>query len=149
MSPKRRWWLLALVSLIAIAAIGSWGCCSVKCCETKPRNQLVLVPSTEMVSPDVIAISWHAHQEIVWKLESGSNIRSVDIRLEGKPKPFAACDVTKEGLCKIACGNGLCLSGPIDPALPQPREKPYPHYKYEFGKSDSTASADPEIRIDP
>lgn len=149
MSPERRWRLLALVSLIAIAAIGSWGCCSVTCCETKPRNQLVLVPTTEKVTPEDIAISWSARQEIVWKLASGSRITSVDIRLEGKPKPFAACDVSKEGLCKIACASGLCLSGPIDAALPMPKTKPYPYYRYEFGKSDSTASADPGFRIDP
>jgi hypothetical protein len=149
MSPQRRWWSRILVSLIAAAAIGTWGCCSVTCCDTKPRNQLVLVPDTEMVAPDTIVISWSARQEVVWKLSSKSSITTVNIELEGKPKPFAACDLTTAGLCKIACADGLCISGPIDPALPQPTAKPYPYYRYRFGKSDSSASADPGIRIDP
>jgi hypothetical protein len=149
MSSQRRWWLGALGSMIALAAIGSWGCCSVTCCDKKPRNQLVLVSAADAVQPEDIAISWSARQEIVWKLQRGSTIAYVEIQLEGKPKPFDMCDMSTAGLCKISCRSGLCPSGPIDAALPKPKEKPYPYYKYGFHHLDSSASADPGFRIDP
>ena len=149
MVPERRGSLLALGALLTVTALGSWGCCSVRCCEAKPRNQLVLVLPEDKVLPDTIAISWSARQEVVWKLPAGSTIDRVEILLEGKPKPFETCDTSTAGLCSISCREGLCPSGPIDAALPMPKEKPYPYYRYSFHHSDSTASADPGIRIDP
>jgi len=146
---SHRWWLLALGSLSIVTVFGSSGCCTVTCCDTKPRNQLVLVLDGDKPSIDPIVISWSARQEIVWKLPAGSTITNVEVQLEGKPKPFAACDTSTEGLCKISCREGLCPSGPIDAALPQPKEKPYPYYRYSFRHSDSKASADPGFEIDP
>jgi hypothetical protein len=134
--------------MIALAAIGSWGCCSVTCCDKKPRNQLILVsPAADAVQPDTAVISKMAHEEIVWKLPAGSTITNVAIELAGKPAPFVSCQ-TAGGLCHIACANALCVSGPIDPSLSVPT-KPGPYYAYHFEKSPAQASSDPGIRIDP
>jgi hypothetical protein len=146
MSPKRRWSLLALGSLSALVFVGSWGCCSVTCCDKKPRNQLVLVLDGDKPSIDPIVISKDAGHEIVWKLPAESTITYVAITLSGKPVPFVACDTT-EGICRIACQDGLCSSGAVNPALDPPKGGVY--YDYVFAHSGGGASADPGFRIDP
>lgn len=146
MSPKHPWWHLALGSLIAVAAFGSWGCCTVTRCDTKPRNQLVLVMEADKVSIDAIVISKSAGHEIVWRLPAESTISSVAITLDGKPDPFVACRTT-EGVCHISCENGLCSSGPVNPAVSPPESGIL--YDYVFARPTSAASADPRIIIRP
>ncbi len=142
MSCQRRWWVLALGSLIAVIALGSWGCCSVRCCESFAR--IVVVSSTaDGVSIDPIVISKKRGQEILWKLPPESTISNVAITLGEKPVPFVACQ-TSEGVCHIACENRLCVSGPISPTLEPPKA-----YEYTFAHPVSAASLDPGIRIDP
>ncbi len=143
MASKRPWRLLAFRSVIATAAIGSWGCCSVKWCDTQPRNQLVIVLDADKVSADPIVVSQKARHEIVWRLPAESTIGHVEIVLAGKPAPFERCE-TVEGVCRIACSSGLCSSGPVTAAVRPPAE-----YGYVFARPGSAASLDPTIRIDP
>jgi hypothetical protein len=143
MSSQGRW-ILALGSLLTVAALGSWGCCSVRCCDKTAG--VVLVSASDEVSSDPIVISKKRHQEILWKLPAESTIQYVAITLgEGKPAPFEGCTTT-EGVCRIACGHGLCSSGAISPAVVPPHGGIY--YAYVFQHA-SSASSDPGIRIDP
>jgi hypothetical protein len=149
MVPRSRGSLLALGSLLAITALGSWGCCSVTCCDNQPRNQLVLVPpETDGVKIPDIVIRKSLHQEVVWKLAEGSSFTNVAITLAGKAAPFTRCQ-TDRGVCHLSCTGGLCASGPIDPNLPVPEKKPGPYYDYHFEGPQGQASLDPGIRIDP
>lgn len=135
---------LFLGSLLTVAALGSWGCCSVRCCDRTAG--LVLVSPSDGVSSDPIVISRKRHQEILWKLPAESTIQFVAITLDGgKPAPFEGCTTT-EGVCRIACGHGLCSSGPISAAVVPPRDGIYYGYVFQHAAS---ASADPGIRIDP
>jgi hypothetical protein len=147
MAPKRRWWVPALVLLILVAIIGSWGCCTVTCCERKPRNQLVLVVDGDKPSIDPIVISKKAEHEIVWKLPAESTIANVTITLGRNPAPFVGCQ-TSEGVCRIACQDRLCISGPINAALVVP-ESGRLYYEYAFTRPVTGASADPGIEIRP
>jgi len=151
MSSQRRWWLGALGSMIALAAIGSWGCCSVTCCDKKPRNQLILVsPTADAVQPDVAVISKMAREEIVWKLPDGSTITHIDIIPKAPTpdtKPFEKCQMT-QNVCRIDCKDGLCPTGAINPALNPTKEQSF-YYDYGFKRLAATASTDPGIRIDP
>ena len=143
MSSKGRW-TLALGSLFTVTALGSWGCCSVRCCDKTAG--LVLVTASDGVSSDPIVISKKRHQEILWKLPADSTIQYVAITLdEGKPAPFEGCTTT-EGLCRIACGHGLCSSGPISASVMPPHGGIYYNYAFQHAAS---ASLDPGIRIDP
>ena len=142
MSSKGRW-ALVLGSLLAVSALGTWGCCTVKCCEKTAG--LVLVSASDAVSADPIVISKKRHQEILWKLPGDSTIQYVAITLEGKPAPFEGC-TTAEGVCRIACGHGLCSSGPISAAVMPPHGGIYYGYAFQHAAS---ASTDPGIRIDP
>jgi hypothetical protein len=149
MAPKNRGSLLALGSLLSVLAFGSWGCCSVTCCEKQPHNTLVLVPpATDGVKIPDIVIRKSLHQEVVWKLPDGSPLTGVAIKLDGKPAPFVLCR-TDQGVCHLSCTGGLCASGPIDPNLPVPEKKPGPYYEYDFDRPPGQASLDPGIRIDP
>lgn len=141
MSSQRRWWLTALGLLIALTALGSWGCCSVHCCESFAR--IVVVSAADKASPDPVVISKGRGQEILWKLSAESTISNVAITVGEKPVPFVACQ-TAEGVCHIACENRLCASGPISPTLEPPKS-----YEYTFAHPVSAASLDPGIRIDP
>jgi hypothetical protein len=143
MFSRSRGSLLALGSLLAVTALGSWGCCSVHCCESFAR--IAVVSSTGMVPGPPVVISKKRGQEILWKLPADATISDVAITLAGKPSPFVACQIT-EGVCHIACEDKLCSSGPINPALEPPSSGIY--YDYVF-RSGSTASLDPGIRIDP
>jgi hypothetical protein len=146
MSPKHPWRLPALGSLIAVIAFGSWGCCTVKCCEKQPHNQLVLVGEGDKVSSDPIVISQAAGHEIAWTLPADSTIAYVAISLaEGRPVPFEGCTTT-EGVCRIACEHRLCSSGPVRSAVHPPPDGIY--YDYVFQHAGS-ASADPGIIIRP
>jgi hypothetical protein len=145
MSPKRPWWLLALGSLIAVTAFGSWGCCSVRCCGSVAKI-VVVSPTADGVSVDPVVISKEAGQEIVWRLPAESTISNVAITLAKNPDPFVACQTT-EGICHIACENRLCPSGPVNPALYPPKAGTY--YGYVFGRPGSAASADPGFIIRP
>ena len=129
--------------LFTLAALGSWGCCSVRCCDKTAG--LVLVSPSDGVSSDPIVISKKPHQEILWKLPAESTIQFVAITLAANPAPFEGCTTT-EGVCRIACGHGLCSSGPISEAVEPPSTGIY--YGYAFQHAGS-ASADPGIRIDP
>lgn len=142
MSPKRRWWLLALVSVPV--AFASSGCCSLKCREaTAP---LVFVSEApDRASRDPIVISKKAKQEIVWRLSAGSTITSIDISLDAHPAPFENC-ATSEKVCRIACQNRACVSGAINPSLEVPRDGIY--YAYVFTRPGAVSS-DPGIRIEP
>jgi hypothetical protein len=144
MSPKRRWWLLALVSIPV--AIASSGCCSLKCREaTAPLVFVSEVP--DKASRDPIVISKKAKQEIVWRLSAGSTITSIDISLGGQPVPFENC-ATSGSVCRIACHNRACVSGAVSEALEPVPSKGY-YYDYGFYRSPSGKSSDPGIRIDP
>lgn len=143
MSSKGIRWTLALGSLLTVTALGSWGCCTVNCCDKTAG--LVIVSPTDAVSSDPIVISQKRHQEILWKLPAESTIQYVSISLEGKPAPFEAC-VTTEGVCRIACEHRLCSSGPISPGVRPPHDGIY--YGYAFQHAAATSS-DPGIRIDP
>lgn len=134
---------LVLGTLLTLAALGSWGCCSVRCCDKTAG--LVLVSPSDGVSSDPIVISKKRHQEILWKLPAESTIQFVAITLAGNPAPFEGCTTT-EGVCRIACGHGLCSSGPISAAVDPPSTGIYYGYAFQHG---SSASADPGIRIDP
>jgi len=144
MSSQRRWWLGALGSMIALAAIGSWGCCTVRWCD--PAARIVIgKEKTTKAEPYLRTVrSKHKHQQIAWKLSSGSPYTNVAIKLGGNPEPFVACE-TSAGVCHIACEHGLCLSGSINPLLAVP---PSIDYEYEFEGPRAT-STDPGIRIDP
>lgn len=147
MAPKRPWWLLALGSLTAVTAFGSWGCCTVPCCEKKPHNQLVLVKDADKISIDPIVISKSAGHEVAWRLQAESTIAYVAITLdEGKPAPFEGC-ATTEGVCRIACEHQWCSSGPISPGVNPPLHGEI-YYGYVFQHAGS-ASADPGIIIRP
>lgn len=141
MFPKSRGSLLALGSLIALTALGSWGCCSVHCCESFAR--IVVVSATDGATPDPVVISKGRRQEILWKLPAESTISNVAITLGRNPAPFVACQTT-EDVCHIACENRLCASGPISPTLEPPKS-----YEYTFAHPVSAASLDPGFRIDP
>jgi hypothetical protein len=130
--------------MIALAAIGSWGCCTVRWCDPKERIVIVKL-SARGVSADPVVISKSKHQQILWKLPSGSPYTNVAIELGSNLEPFVACD-TSEGICRIACENRLCLSGSINPLLTVPPKGLY--YKYGFGGPTATSS-DPGFRIDP
>jgi hypothetical protein len=143
MVPKSTGSFLALGSLLAVTALGSWGCCSVKCCESFARI-VVASPSGEPPAASVV-ISKKRKQEILWELPAASTTTNVAITLAGKPAPFVACE-TAEDVCRIACEHRLCASGPINPALDPPSGGVY--YEYAF-QSGSSASLDPGIRIDP
>lgn len=150
MSSQRRWWVTALGSLIVVTAFGSWGCCSVTCCDKKPRNQLVLVSADgDKVSIDPVVVSQHLRHEIVWKLPAESTIAYIGITPRMKPgpgqAPFERCEMTAD-VCRIACAQRVCASGPVNPSLPV--AKPI-YYDYTFGRPVSAASLDPGIRIDP
>ena len=147
MSVKRRWSFLALGSMIATAGFGSWGCCTVTCCETKPRNQLVLVMDADKPSIDPIVVSKSAGHEIAWRLPSDSTISHVAIALGGQPAPFERC-ATVETVCRIPCESGLCASGRIAAAVTPP-EGGEIRYDYVFERPASAASADPTIIIRP
>lgn len=146
MSPKRPWWILALGSLITLTAFGSWGCCTVKCCEKQPHNQLVLVREGDKVSSDPIVISKSAGHEIAWTLPAESTIAYVAITLGSNPAPFEGCATTEE-VCRIACEHRLCSSGPISPGVNPPLHGEI-YYDYVFQHAGS-ASADPGIIIRP
>ena len=141
MSSQGRW-TLALGSLLTVAALGSGACCSVPC---DPAGQLIVVKEKETRDAyQLIVISKGRHQQIVWKLSSGSSWTHVAITLAEHPAPFVNC-VTDGGVCKIACENRLCYSGSIDPALPVPSTT----YDYRFRGPGGEVSSDPGIRIDP
>jgi hypothetical protein len=140
MSSQGRW-TLALGSLLALTIFGSWGCCSVRCCESFAR---IVVVSPNLDAPETV-ISKKRGQEILWKLPAESTVSNVAITLAGKPAPFVACETT-EGVCRIACEDKLCASGPISPGLEVPSEGIYYAYVFQAG---SSASLDPGIRIDP
>jgi hypothetical protein len=143
MSSRGRW-ALVIGSLLVVSALGTWGCCSLRCCDKTAG--LVLVSASDAVSVDPIVISKKRHQEILWKLPADSTIQYVTITLDGgKPAPFEGCTTT-EGVCRIACGHGLCSSGPISEAVHPPHGGI--SYSYAFQHAAS-ASADPGIRIDP
>jgi len=144
MSSQRRWWLGVLSSMIALAAIGSWGCCTVRWCDPAARIVIVKVDARLLSSTEPIVISKSKHQQIAWKLSSGSPYTSVAIKLGGHLEPFVACE-TSAGVCHIACEHGLCLSGSINPLLAVP---PATYYEYQFEGARAT-STDPGIRIDP
>jgi hypothetical protein len=135
-------WTVVLGSVLAVAILGSWGCCSVPC---DPAGQLIVVKEKETRDAyQLIVISKGRHQQIVWKLSSGSSWTHVAITLAEHPAPFVNC-VTSGGVCKIACENRLCYSGSIDPALPVPSIT----YDYRFRGPGGEVSSDPGIRIDP
>ncbi|SRR6266566_2143969 len=150
MSSKRRWWLTALGSLIALTALGSWGCCSVTCCDKRARNQLVLVSADgDKVSIDPIVVSQRLRHEIVWRLPAESTIASIAITPRDKTgpawTPFERCEMTAD-VCRIACVQRVCMSGAVNPAPPV--TKPI-YYDYAFTHPVTGASLDPGIRIDP
>lgn len=142
MSSQGRW-TLALGSFLTVAALGSWGCCSVPC---DPAGQLIVVKEKETKDAyQLITISKGRHQQIVWKLSSGSSWTQVAITLGEHPAPFVNC-VTTGGVCEIVCEHRLCYSGSIDPTLPVP---PPITYDYQFRGPGGAVSSDPGIRIDP
>jgi hypothetical protein len=143
MSIQPRWARAALGSLLALTALGTWGCCSVRCCDQKAS--VVVVSSADAVTADPVVISKKRHQEILWKLPPDSTIDYIAIDLAGKPAPFESCE-TAEGVCRIACGHHLCSSGAINPALDPPHAGIYYGYHFHHGE---TVSSDPGIRIDP
>lgn len=154
MSSKGRW-ALVIGSLLAVGALGTWGCCTVTCCGSKPRTPLPVVVKDDRGGVDIetIVISKSKHEEIVWLLPAGSKIERVQITLGGKPRPFVRCDDSGEtGICAIPCEHRLCFSGPINPKLKPPEVGPPEYggrgiyYAYAFAP---TESADPGIRIDP
>lgn len=143
MSPKRRRWLSALV-FVSPLLLGTWGCCSLKCRQnTAP---ILDVSSTDTVPVEEVRISKKAHQQVVWRLPSGSTVSNVAITLGGHPAPFENC-VASEGYCRIACCNRSCVSGAINPTLDVPPGGIY--YAYAFDHSPPATSSDPGIRIDP
>ncbi|HMA18564.1 MAG TPA: hypothetical protein VKS03_09010 [Thermoanaerobaculia bacterium] len=108
--------------------------------------RIIAVPDVETPLVPPIVISKKAHQEIVWRLSAGSTLSYVKITLGKNPLPFDNCQ-EMSGACRINCQNHVCLSGPIKESLSVPPEGL--SYNYDFRRADSTASADPEIRIDP
>jgi hypothetical protein len=142
-SPGR--WALALGILITASVLGVWGCCTVKWCDPQ-EERIVTVKEKDAKADEYYetAISKMKHQQIVWKLSSGSTWTHVAIRLAGQPPPFVACEVSGD-LCNIPCRNHVCLSGSINPALNPP---PSLKYGYVFSSAGATSS-DPGIRIDP
>lgn len=158
MFPKRRGSLLALGSLLTVTALGSWGCCSVNCCDKKPRNQLVVVetkpPNMDLVSNDEVVISKSKQNQIVWLLPPGSTIQHIDVNLRPNQPPspgptwppFKVCG-QDPNVCSIACEDSVCQSGPIDPTLEPAKKGTY--YDYKFIRPGGAPSTDPGIRIDP
>ena len=147
MSSKGRW-ALALGSLLTVTALGSWGCCSVTCCDNQPRNQLVLVSDLDADWDKIkeIVIKKSLNQEIVWKLTAQSTIAYLEVTPRAPatdPKPFENCQMNKN-VCWIVCKDGLCPSGAITLNVVKPV-----YYDYTFKRSTTQASADPGIRIDP
>ena len=144
MSSTRTRWTLPQVSFLAIALLGMWGCCSVPC---DPKGQLIVVREKETRDAyQLIVISKSKHQEIVWKLSSGSSYTNVAIHLGGHPEPFVNCSTTG-AVCEIRCEHQLCFSGSINPAIPA-SSLPIT-YDYQFGGPGGVTSSDPGIRIDP
>jgi hypothetical protein len=142
MSLQRRWWLGALVSVIAVTAFVSSGCCAM---HHGPKGPIVVVSQTRTgASVDPIPISQKKHQQIVWRVRE--SITNVGIKLAGNPEPFVACS-TSAGICRIICEHRLCFSGSINPLLKPPEAGIY--YQYDFESSTAPASSDPGIRIDP
>lgn len=139
---RYRWRPITFGVLAVVTALGSWGCCSVRCEDTA---DVVVVSATGAVSSEVIAISKQRRQEILWRLPAGSTITSVAIALGGNPPPFEGC-ATAEGTCRIPCQNRACASGPINPSLTPPPGGT--SYAYAFERPEG-ATADPTIRIDP
>ena len=147
MSSKGRWTLM-LGSLLAVSALGTWGCCTVTCCDNKPRNQLVLVSDLDADWEKIkeIVIKKSLYQEIVWKLASQSTVARVEITPRAPAtdtKPFENCQMT-ENVCWIVCKDGLCPSGAIALNVVRPV-----YYDYTFKRNTGQASSDPGIRIDP
>lgn len=137
-----RWRPITLGVLVAVTALGSWGCCTMQCEDTA---NVVVVSATGEVSSEVVAISKQRRQEILWRLPNDSTITSVAIVLGGNPPPFERC-ATAEGTCRIPCENRACASGPINPSLSPPTGGI--SYGYAFERPEG-ATADPTIRIDP
>jgi hypothetical protein len=158
MFPKSRGSLLALGSLLMVTALGSWGCCSVKCCDTKPRDQLVVVTTKSATEDEVpnpkAVISKMKNHQVVWLLPSESTIRHIELTLKPdqpsspgvKWPPFEVCG-SDASVCSIACTDLVCRSGRINPRLEPPKQGLY--YDYTFSRADGQASLDPGIRIDP
>jgi hypothetical protein len=158
MFPKSRGSLLALGSLLGLTTLGSSGCCSVRCCDTKPRDQLVVVTTKsatedEVPNPEVVISKVKNHQ-IVWLLPSGSTIQHIKLELRPnqpsspgvKWPPFEVCG-SDASVCSIPCIDLICRSGRINPMLEPPKKGLY--YDYKFSRAEGQASLDPGIRIDP
>ena len=158
MVQRNRGSLIALGSLLTVTALGSWGCCSVRCCDTKARDQLVVVTTKtanedEVPNPEIVISKMKNHQ-VVWLLPQGSTIRHIDLKLREnqdpipgmKWPPFEVCGPNAT-VCSIACTDLICRSGRINPALEPPKKGIY--YDYTFGRGEGQASLDPGIRIDP
>ena len=142
MFPTHRWKPITFGVLVAVTALGSWGCCTMRCEDTA---DVVVVSATGEVSSEVVAISKKRRQEILWRLSADSTITSVAIALGGNPPPFERC-ATAEGTCRIPCESRACASGPINPSLSPPPGGI--SYAYAFERPEG-ATADPTIRIDP
>jgi len=142
MSSPRRWWLPALSTVIALGAVGSWGCCTM---HHGPKGPFVVVSQTAAgASVDPIVISKGKHQQILWRVRDG--ITNVAIKIGENPAPpFVDCR-TDAGICRIDCEHRLCFSGSINPLLAVP---PSRYFDYDFASSTAQASSDPGIRIDP
>ena len=158
MFPKSRGSLLVLGSLLGLTTLGSSGCCSLKCCDTKPRDQLVVVTTKsatedEVPNPEVVISKVKNHQ-IVWLLPSGSTIQHIKLELRPnqpsspgvKWPPFEVCG-SDASVCSIPCTDLICRSGRINPMLEPPKKGLY--YDYKFSRAEGQASLDPGIRIDP
>lgn len=150
MSSRGRW-ALVLGSLLAVGALGTWGCCTVRC--SPGGRALVKVDARLLGSHEPIVLSKKKHDEIVWKLEPGSPYTRVAIELKGHPDPFVSCK-TEAGICWIPCDRQtdnehaarFCFSDSINPLLDVPTSGIY--YDYHFNGTTATSS-DPGIRIDP
>jgi hypothetical protein len=144
MSSQGRW-ALVVGSLLAVSALGTWGCCTAGPGDSNSKIVFVKVTSSG-VSLDPIPISKKKHQQIVWKLQSGSPYTTVAIPLGTHPEdPFVNCR-TSAGVCQIDCEHGYCFSGSINPVLPVPEPI---YYDYHFESGGGVTSSDPGIRIDP
>ena len=142
MFPTHRWKPITFGVLIAVTALGSSSCCTMRCEDTA---DVVVVSAMGEVSSEVVAISKQRRQEILWRLPADSTITAVAIDLGGNRPPFERC-ATAEGTCRIPCENRACASGPINPSLSPPPGGI--SYAYAFERPEG-ATADPTIRIDP